>query len=116
QRQIEQTSHPDHKELVQVAGKNRDEFQTLQKGDGVVPGFLQHPAVEAQPAEFTTLGVYVLAGVFFWIFGHNDPSCADTYGTRIRRCAAPWRYKTIIPLYMYHVKSKIRSMLNFGYV
>ena len=76
QGQVEQAPHPDHEELVQVAGEDGDELQALQQGDGVVPRLLQHPAVEAQPAELPTLGVAVLAHVDIRTFCHSDPSRA----------------------------------------
>ena len=36
-------------ELVQVAGSNGEEFQTLQEGIGFVLGLLQYAAIECQP-------------------------------------------------------------------
>ena len=57
---IHQTPHPDHEKLVQVAGKNGDKLQPFQGGDGVVGRLLQDPAVEAQPAEFSVLGIAVI--------------------------------------------------------
>ena len=42
-------AHPDHEELVQVAGKDGGEFQPLEQGDGLVPGLGQHPLVKPQP-------------------------------------------------------------------
>ena len=59
QRQIEQVPHPDHEELIQIAGKNGDEFQPLQQGHRIVPRLLQHPPVEAQPAQLPFLGAAV---------------------------------------------------------
>lgn len=53
--QIKEASHPDHKELVQVAGEDGNEFQPFQQGDGFVSGLQQHPLVEAQPGELTVL-------------------------------------------------------------
>jgi len=55
--QVEEVSHADHKELIEVTGKDRDKFQTFQERDGVIPGFFQHAAVKAEPAQFTALCV-----------------------------------------------------------
>ncbi|MPN07433.1 hypothetical protein SDC9_154703 [bioreactor metagenome] len=54
--QIEETSHPDHKKLVQILGEDRKEFQPFQEGDLLLHGLVQHPVVEAEPGELPVLG------------------------------------------------------------
>ena len=51
--------HPDHEELIQVAGEDRQEPDPFQQREGLVLGELQHPLVEPQPA---FLAVEVAAG------------------------------------------------------
>ena len=50
-------AHPDHEELVQVAGEDGGELQPLQEGDRLVPGLVQHTLVEFQPGQLPLLGV-----------------------------------------------------------
>ena len=50
-------AHPDHKEIVQVAGEDGGELEPLEQGDGLIPGLVQHPLVEAQPGQLPLLGV-----------------------------------------------------------
>ena len=45
-----QAGHPDHEELVQVAGEDGQEPDPLQQRDALVLGQLQHPLVEPEPA------------------------------------------------------------------
>lgn len=45
-----QTGHPDHEELVQVAGEDREEVGPLQQGCARVLGEFEHALVERQPA------------------------------------------------------------------
>ena len=54
---VEKTPHPDHEELIQVAGEDGHELHPLQKGNRDVPGLLQHPLVKLQPRQFSVLGI-----------------------------------------------------------
>ena len=54
---VKKAPHPDHEELVQVAGENSHELHPLQKGNRDVPCLLQHPLVEFQPRQFSILGI-----------------------------------------------------------
>ena len=65
---IEETAYPHHEEFIEVAGKDRDEFQSLQRGNVWVGRFFQHAPIKAQPAQFPVLGVSVL---FFSILWHK---------------------------------------------
>ena len=47
-----QRAHPHHEKLVQIAGADGDELAPLQQRIVGVRRFLQHPAVEVQPAQF----------------------------------------------------------------
>ena len=49
---LTQSGHPDHEELVEVAGEDRHELRSLQQKPGVVVGLLENALVELQPAEF----------------------------------------------------------------
>ena len=53
-------AHPDHEELIQVAGEDGGELEALEEGDGLIPGLLHDPLVEAQPGELPLLGVAVI--------------------------------------------------------
>ena len=55
--QVRQAPHPDHEELVQVAGEDGEEPQPLHQGHGRVRRLLQHPPVKGQPAELPVPGV-----------------------------------------------------------
>ena len=55
-RQIPQAPHPDHKKLIQVTGKDRQELQPLQQGDGFVLRLLQYSGIKLQPGELSILG------------------------------------------------------------
>ena len=46
-----QPGHPDHVELVQVAGEDGEELRPLQQRDPAVLGLGQHPGVELQPGQ-----------------------------------------------------------------
>ena len=46
-----QAGHPDHEELVEVGGEDRQELGPLQQGQGRVLGQLEHPLVERQPGQ-----------------------------------------------------------------
>ena len=48
--QVHQAAHPDHEKLVQVAGKDGDEFQPFQHRHRLVGALFQHTPVKAQPA------------------------------------------------------------------
>ena len=60
---VVQGAHPDHEELVQVAGEDGGELQPLHQGDALVLGLLQHPLVEAQPGQLPVLGI---SGIYFF--------------------------------------------------
>ena len=49
---VPQGSHPDHKEFIQVGGGDAQELQPLKQKCGFVPGLVQHPVVEQNPAQF----------------------------------------------------------------
>ena len=85
QGEVEEVPHPDHEEFVQVAGKDGDELQPLQQGHGLVPGLLQHPAVEPEPAQLPALGAGVL--VFFLILRLGRHGTASLF--------LRWEYYTI---------------------
>ena len=68
---VKQTAHPHHKEFVQIAGENGDEFQPLQGRDSRVGCLLQHAPVKAQPAQLPILGISVSLLRIFW---HRYPS------------------------------------------
>ena len=79
-------AHPDHEELVQVAGEDGGKFQPLHQGDALVPGLLQDPFIEPQPGQFPVLGI---AGIH--IFRHNDSSFPGGGGSGIRpHCAVQY--------------------------
>ena len=46
-----EAGHPDHEELVEVAGEDRQEADPLQQRQRRVLGQLEHPLVEAQPGQ-----------------------------------------------------------------
>ena len=60
---VVQGAHPDHEELVQVAGEDGGELEPLHQGDALVLGLLQHPLVEAQPGQLPVLGI---SGIYFF--------------------------------------------------
>ena len=49
---LAQPRHPDHEELVEVAGVDRQVLQPLQQRHVGVGGHRQHPVVELEPGEF----------------------------------------------------------------
>ena len=60
---VVQGAHPDHEELVQVAGEDGGKLEPLHQGDALVLGLLQHPLVEAQPGQLPVLGI---SGIYFF--------------------------------------------------
>ena len=42
---------PDHKELIEVAGEDRQKLHPFQQGFGRIQRLLEHPEVETDPAE-----------------------------------------------------------------
>ena len=46
-----QPGDPDHEEFVEIVGRDRQEAQPLEQRMGGVARFLEHPAVERQPAQ-----------------------------------------------------------------
>ena len=54
--QVVEAAHPDHEELVQVAGEDGHELQPLQQRHRFVGGLFQHPLVEPQPGQLPVLG------------------------------------------------------------
>ena len=46
-----EAGHPDHEELVEVAGEDRQEPHPLEQRQVGVLGELEHPLVEAQPGQ-----------------------------------------------------------------
>ena len=46
---IVQTSHADHKELIQIACKNRYKFHPLQKRHTLILRFFQHSLIKTKP-------------------------------------------------------------------
>ena len=59
-----EAGHPDHEELVEVAGEDRQETGPLQQREALVLGQLQHALVEPQPGELAVQEPVVeLAGV-----------------------------------------------------
>ena len=65
-----QGSHTDHKKFIQVGGRDAQKLQPLKQGNVLVPGLVQHSAVEQNPAQFPV-------GIIFRIikinFTHNYP-------------------------------------------
>jgi hypothetical protein len=47
-----QPGHPDHVELVEIAGEDREELGALQQGGAGILGEGEHPGVEVQPGQF----------------------------------------------------------------
>ena len=54
---VDQAAHPDHEELVQVAGEYAHEPHPLHQRHRGVRGLGQHPLVELQPAQLPVLGI-----------------------------------------------------------
>ena len=61
--QVGQAAHAHHEELVQVAGEDGDEAQTLQQGYRGVGSLHKAALVEAQPRELAVLGVLIRQAV-----------------------------------------------------
>ena len=51
ERRPHQGTHPHHEKLIQIGGTDGQEFAPLQQGVIGVGRFLQHPAVEIDPAQ-----------------------------------------------------------------
>ena len=69
---VEQTPHPHHKKLIQIALEDGHEFQPLIPGHPMVFALFQHPLIELQPAQFPVGvprgGLFLLAlGLFFHV-------------------------------------------------
>ena len=55
--QAQQTAYSNHKEFIQIAGKNLHKFQPLAKRHRAIISLLQHPLVEFQPGQLPILGI-----------------------------------------------------------
>ena len=62
--QVVNGAHPDHKELVQVAGEDGREFEPLKEGDALVAGLLHHALVEPEPGELPVLCIAEIQGLY----------------------------------------------------
>ena len=62
--------HPDHEELIQIAGEDGGKLKPLEEGDCLVPGFFHHPLIEFEPGELPLLGV---TSVYLIPPGHRGP-------------------------------------------
>ena len=91
---VEQAAHADHEELVQIARKDRNELQPLQKGNGLVGGFGQNAVVKGEPGELAVLCKGKISHSAFPLFPAYKPSnprahrrgwCARSYRRRARR-------------------------------
>src|SRR5512136_153550 len=48
-----ETGNPDHEKLVKIVGEYREKLDAFQERVAVIPGLVQHVAVEPYPAQFT---------------------------------------------------------------
>ena len=55
--QAQQTAYSNHKEFIQIAGKNLHKFQALAKRHRAIISLLQYPLVEFQPGQLPILGI-----------------------------------------------------------
>ena len=106
QSQVAQRAYPDHKELVQVAGKNGGKFQPLHQRHALVLGLLQYTFVKPQPGQLTVLGI---AGIHD--FRHTViPLSFDPH-----TCRSQWRARYPYSISVYHSQvKKLRAILLNG--
>jgi hypothetical protein len=98
-----QARHPDHEELVEIVGRNRQKTQALQQRVARILRLLQDAPVEVQPGQLAideTLGtdrgcpdgwLQALAGVQFWCIDNGFHGSALAWN-RVRHgaCSSPF--------------------------
>ena len=86
---VEEAPHAHHKELVEIALKDRKELAALEEGIGRVGCLVEHAAVKEQPA-ILSVTVDALDGRFGCL-GHRLPPCFRYFRRSSRRSALPRR-------------------------
>ena len=64
-----QAPNTDHKELIQIAGKDRNKFHPLQKRNRRILCLFQNPVIEFQPGKLSVLCIIQ------HFFVHNPSPC-----------------------------------------
>ena len=82
-RHVIEAAHADHKKLIQIARKDRDKFHSLHQRYSLIPCFLQHSLIKAQPGQLSVLRVveyfllphlFLLLVVFSCLFLYQFPA------------------------------------------
>ena len=60
-----QRGYPDHKKFVQIGGRDAQKLKPLKKRNILVPGFVQHPMVKQNPAQFPVRIIFRITKINF---------------------------------------------------